>query len=356
MCLRAGRLLIRLSVSVLVLVAASCAALAWQLSRAPVPLPYLAPRIETALAELVAGATAHVGRTELAWVHRRPALRVYDLALLDTDGSALAVLPVLAMRPSLGAALHGELAMAWIGLSGARLNLARTPDGRIIIDTREEDTTPSHGKTSKLLANLLSNRSQGGTAAYLRGIDVEDAAVDVSDRAWNVTWAAADAQIGLRFYSSRIAARIEGVLQAQSDTSTFIHAVDLPLAVAMDASFRDGEVAELRFDLHTTHGHMASYVDPKTMIDIASIDARGDYSSETHAIQIHRLRAAVGPSRLEASARIPVGSDYPIQADGTLQTLAAVELPSFWPPTLQPKTRSWVAENIHDGVVSSCRF
>ena len=101
---------------------------------------------------------------------------------------------------------------------------------------------------------------------------------------------------------------------------------------------------------------MASYVDPKTNIGIESIDARGDYSSDSRAIQVHRVRAAVGVTQLEANARIPVGIDQPLQADGTLRSFAAEDLPRFWPPTLQPKTRRWIAENIHEGTVPSCRF
>jgi len=354
--LRPGTFLVRLSVSTLALVAACCGILAWQLSRAPVSLPYLAPRIESALAELVPGTTAHVDRAELAWVRRRPMIRVIDLRLLDTDGSTLAWLPGLAVRPSIGAALHGRLAVAWIGLSGARLQLALTPDGRVTIDTREEGPPTDQTRTSKLLIGLLANRARGGPAGYLWGVDVDHAAIDLANRASDVSWSAIDAQIGLRFRSSGTTAKIQGTLLAKSPTNPFIRDIEIPVNAVIDTSFRNGSIKGLQFDLHTEGAHVASYADPNATMRIDAIEATGEYTAEIRAVQIHRLHAVVGATSLEATARIPVGTDDPFQAEGTLRALAVDDLPKFWPATLEPRTRSWIAENVHAGTVSNCRF
>lgn len=351
------RWLLRIGGALLVTAAALVTILVWRLASAPIALPYLVPHIEAALAELTPGAVAHVGRVELAWVKNRPVIAVSDLGIVDRDGSTLASLPRLALRPSLRAALSGKLALAWIGLSGAQINLARTAEGRFSVDTTDESSASGNDSTSKLIASLIANRTRGGAAAYLSGIAIDDANVQLVDRGADVNWKAGHAAIALRFSSRGISARVEGAIDAHSDVNSFIHDAALSVTMMTDASFAaDASVSALHFEVNAREGRFSSYTDARVAIVVDTLDIDANYSADTRAVTIERVSAAVGATRLEASGRIPLGAAEPIQADGTLRSLPADDLVGYWPPTMQPTTRSWIADNIHGGTVSSCRF
>src|SRR5262245_40445089 len=109
-----------------VLVAAGLLAL--RLSRGPLPLGPLLPPVEAARSSPGLAVTVRVRALELVWAGRRGIeLRARDVGIFGVGGAPVAVLPAVALRPSVGALLEREVAVRSLRLIRPQLRLARTP-------------------------------------------------------------------------------------------------------------------------------------------------------------------------------------------------------------------------------------
>jgi len=86
-------------------------ALAWRLSRGPIDLPSLTPRLQAALSAPDGSAIVRIGSTALVWdpSHRDLDVRARDVQVSGADGRVLATLPALAIGIAPGALLRGAV-------------------------------------------------------------------------------------------------------------------------------------------------------------------------------------------------------------------------------------------------------
>src|SRR5262249_45086251 len=151
-------------------------AFAWRLAQGPILLPQLTQRIEQALSALSPDLVTHVSQTEIAWVVHLPELRVVDVRIARRTGEPIASFPVLAVRPSLRALAHREVAVQRIEIVGASLSLVRDEQGRVLLASMDKRASASESSID--LSTLFATESEGGSATkYLRRVLLRDASL-----------------------------------------------------------------------------------------------------------------------------------------------------------------------------------
>ena len=86
--------------------------MAWRISRGPIPLHFLTPQIEAALAPPDGSTTVDIGSTALEWdpIDRDLDVRVHDLRILGSGGARRRHVPALAVGISPSPLLLGTVA------------------------------------------------------------------------------------------------------------------------------------------------------------------------------------------------------------------------------------------------------
>jgi hypothetical protein len=171
--------------------------LAWRLSRGPIDLDFLTPRLQAALGTPDGSTTVRIASTALEWdpSHRDLDVRARDLEVLGAGGAVLATLPVLAVGIAPGALLRGAVVPRAVQAIAPRIELVRERDGSIDVGLGGA-AAPA---TTDLLAGGLLGAPRSGTASPApRQIRVRDGDVTVEDRATGATWHATKLSLSLR--------------------------------------------------------------------------------------------------------------------------------------------------------------
>jgi hypothetical protein len=348
------KILVRAGLVLVVSGALLVASLGWRLSRGPIPLSVLVPRIEAALSGMAPDLIARVGRAELVWTTRVPELRVLDVRLFHRDGAAVASLPTISLRPSLRALTRGRIAVGWIGVDGVRLALARSADGSITLATGDQG--PAGGGMPGLVGALIGDRSGADRASYLSRIHVRDAGVGLDDRSSSMTWEIDGAGVDIVLRSDGLVAQLRGELAVRSETSPFLRELVLPVALSAEVSVdTNGKVLGVAFHTNGTDGRIVVSGANDTPIPLHALRVEGSYAADSGALDVRHLEAALGSARLDATATLEVGSGD-IAARGELRSLAVADLRGMWPRGVGGATREWITANVRDGVVPRCRF
>ena len=327
--------------------------LSLRLQNGPIDLSFLRTRIEDSLSALNPDVVARVGAVDLAWSGRGPEMRVRELKLSRPDGTVVALLPWLGIHMSLQALLHGEVAIGWIRLGGARLTLVRNEDGEIA--TAPDTATTESGDGAGLLAALASGSRQG-RAGYLSYVRLVRARIVLDDRAFGGTWIADDARLELRLLETRLVVAIETRLTWESKTSSLARQIALPLSVRAEISRPpDGPLGDALIEATGRGGKGLLVGNPRDAVPIRSLALRATFSPSGKTLDVSGLEVTAASARLAATGRWSMESgDFEARAD--LGSLPVDELARLWPPGLASETREWIARNLHDGKVTECRF
>jgi hypothetical protein len=348
------KLAVRSALSGVAVAALAVVALGWRLSRGPLEIPFVTPRIEEAFSRIGDDVAAHVGRAELIWSPRhRPEIRVVSVRLFHSDGTLLAIFPELSVWPSLRAAIHGQFAVARVGLAGPRLSLIRSEDGQLIIGT---GTATMGEGASDVLAGLLAKRAGGGPS-HLWRIDVHDADLTLEDRRGKTEWRAETSYVGIRLREGGLTAEVTANVTLQSATDRLVGGLAIPLTASADIILGStAGVESISFDVLGKQGRIFPVADPDPPIAIHSLFANGSYSGSTASVEIQRLQAVVGSTQLDMSAHTTIGARGVVEARGTIDSLPVLDLTRLWPPGRAGKTRTWIAHNVREGGASNARF
>lgn len=183
---------------------------AWRLSEGPVPLSFLTPRLEAALAQSE-GAVA-IEETFLVWDSERASLdlRVHGLSLRDAEGRQGLYLPQSNLSFSIRDLFLGRLVVSGLEILGAEVSLLRLEDGSFTwhtlgsADPGSDDRAGEGGSAAApgdgaapeaveptslaLVQALLADEDEAGVLGQLREIRLRDTLVTLEDRQQGLFW------------------------------------------------------------------------------------------------------------------------------------------------------------------------
>ncbi|HEV7731480.1 MAG TPA: DUF3971 domain-containing protein [Candidatus Binatia bacterium] len=380
------RLALRLLGLMLLAGVALVGALAWRLSRAPIPLDMLTPHIEAALSRPGGPVTVRIGGTALAWDASQGdvVLRLRDVVVAASgDGTHVGSVPALFVRLSARALLGREIAPRRVTLVGPSVRLVRQLDGTVDLGLGESTAPVGDDLTLHELAGGLFARPGIPADEQLEGVGVQQGAVQLVDLASGRTWTMPRVDIDIRPDGDGVAGTLHGTL-AMTDG-------DVPVAVTMQYQ-RVPEQVTITADLR---GIVPAHIEgaPAAAARLAFPLAGRVTVTYDAGLRLTQARATVtggqgtidagvGPlpvTRLAATVAIdvPAGTasidDLDATIDGVvlggrgrltgladqgtveiearLSHVAVAALPRWWPSTAAPDARAWVTTNVTTGQV-----
>ncbi len=391
----------------MVLAGAGAAGLAWRLSQGPLDVTRLARWAEE---RALAGGTTRLefGRASVAWAGfgqgagRALELRLEDARLVGAGGPT-AEAAQADIDLSLAGLLSGKALPQMVQLTGLRLRLARSADGRISLGQAALGPA-SAGAPS--LPGILAALARPATADYgglppalrilsqLRQVRVQDAVVQVTDPALGegrlsgdmdlqrapeggVTGTAAvrlamglaEARLALRAELAEAGTRIEATLSPIDTAALAAVAPMLAPLKALEGAVRLVATAELTPTLALRHSSVRANMDrglarpPGATLPLEGVvlDAAAAWDPAAPALLprtfvLNRLQAAVAmPDGAPPTTLAVTGSGA--RADGrlhgtmsaTLDRLAFAQLGALWPSVWGGNVRPWIVQNITAG-------
>src|SRR4029077_12732987 len=103
-------------------------------------------------------------------------------------------------------------------------------------------------------------------------------------------------------------------------------------------------------------GRVLTAADTEVPSVIESLNARGTYSAQAAALSLDHVGATIGPTAIELTARLPVGSEGDAHLEGSLTPVRVADITRFWPIKSAERVREWISRNIHGGMVPGCDF
>ncbi len=124
-------LLVSLALAVFVVIAGGIVAV--QLSRGPMPIPFMPRLLASGLTSDLEGLRARVGGTRLVSTAEGLSLQLTDVVLRDDNGRTVAVAPQVGVSLSVAALWQGRIVPETLTFIGPRLRLRQTPTGNLTI-------------------------------------------------------------------------------------------------------------------------------------------------------------------------------------------------------------------------------
>ena len=324
-----------------------------RLSQGPIPLPGLTARIENGLSALSPDLVARVSRTELAWDSTVPDLRVVDVALARRNGDPIAVVPALAVRPSLRALLHGQFAARRIAIYGVRASVVRDATGALRlagINGAKEPPTPID------LAALFGGAGAGGSAMdYLREIVIGRSEVLVQDDGSGATTHFSDWTTAIFRRGAVVSLRSAADLSVSAPKAVAFRTVSAEVALqGQIVAGRDGRAPIVVATVNASGGTLTPGGDAGAALPLRSFATDASYELATGQIRLASLHTEVGTATVDGNASaLGTPAGWEVSADAEIRTFAVAELRRFWPAASATSARHWILENIPEGTVSN---
>jgi hypothetical protein len=377
---------------------------AWRLSRGPVDLGFLKPRIERALNNSIGPAHVTIGTASIAWggfsrgLDQPLVLRVTDLAVDEAGGASAVRIPVAEAALSARWMLIGRILPRSITLRGAQLVLVRNPDESLRFNIGSEGARPSPltGLLAVLAAPRETDLQQGGRRlSQLSEVSIHDATLLLNDRRLGGSWSADPADIDLFRHrgggvdgQAKLALALGG--QRADLTSTF-HLAPAAKSVHVEASLSPVTPKALVGS--------APILAPLAALDMPlSLGGQADLGPDFIPVQI-RLTAQAGAGQVHTGAgSIPIRSAA-FTIAGTLEQAALehasielqpapgaavstlgvsgqlthrggrigaalhltldhvgfADLPALWPADIAAHARTWITQNVQAGTAHDGR-
>lgn len=345
------RSVVRAVLALFAILAVAGGALAWRLAVAPIPLPFLDPRIEEALSGLSPDVVARIDHTELGWVGHWPELRILGVSLARRGGEPLLRLPSVGVLPSLRALARGRFVVHRVHLSGLQFMLVRDGEGTLKLAAVGGGEFDPSGL-------LVSGGSDESPVRSLQRIRMDDAALTYDDRPAQRLWRADHANLEVTRQANRFDVHLDAAVSLESPASEIARAMKLPIALTAEV-FHDaeGRPAEVVFRAKVNAGSFTPAGKGGPPLAVSSLAAEGGFSSSSRRFDLRKLHASAGSGEIDLAAS--VSADRPSQGlelRGELRSLPIAELHRWWPPRAATAAREWIVTNVRGGVVPHCRF
>jgi len=295
-------LFFRLFSVLIALITIAAGLLFWRLTRGPIPLDFLTPRLLAAAREAQPDLQVTIGATQLLWDTEGGDI---DLSASDVhvgNGRQTVTIPRVAVTLDALALLQGRVALSAIELVGPSLRLVREADGSFGVG--------SEGGGGGLLGGqLIAPPGQ----SRVRNIGVRDADVEFDDRITGQVWKVANLDLDI---------------EPTADT--------VPIELKADVG------------LGPVLGDAAGN---------AHLGCKAVLWKAANTIEASEITVDVGDASLRGSAGIS-GLRSPslaISAQVALERFAVDALPRYWPADAAVTARQWVTTNITGGQVQNVK-
>ncbi|MSP01813.1 MAG: hypothetical protein EXR07_12305 [Acetobacteraceae bacterium] len=386
--------------TLLVLLSLLCAAAAWRLSQGPVVLSFLKDSIEEALNKSIAPIRISLGTASIAWqgfshgVDQPLILRVTDLTIEQTEGTAHVRVPIVEASLSARGLVMGRVLPREIVLDGARLTMIRQADGSVSLNlggTSETDRPSPLTGLLRVLGTPAGSDLQAGGAQFsqISKISIRGAALLLDDRRFGVTWSAPRGDMEL---SRRAGGGVDGravvslafgdrlvdleakfnltpeaksahvqVHLSKIDPKALAKAIpELDMLAALDAPVvLEGE-ADLGPDLNLSRARVTARMGAGNVnTGTGTIPFRGAeliVSGTPENLVLERGTIELQPKPGAPLTNVSV-SGRVTHAEGrrsarlhlTLDRVAFADLPLLWPADIAPHAQAWITQNILAG-------
>jgi uncharacterized protein YhdP len=391
--LRVTKLLVRVLVLLVAVVALALGFFAWLLMTGPVSVAWLTPYLERELSTETI--SVDIGETEVRLGEDQALdLTAVGVRVRDNDGRPLGELPEVAIGLSTSALLfERRIAISRIDAVAPTLILTRRKDGSIGFGRSPSDQSDiDRFDIGALLVPILTRSGAGGAPAYLEHIRFSGGELILEDQTVGRTLNARDAELNVDLLADRVTAALQLRIEQRAQPA-FVHvsanhkpgqdwigievalegllpaefagfAPDLPLSGVrlplsgnvQSAISLQGKLAPIRFDLQSEGGMVELPRLGLAGLPIDAIRARGVLAADLEGVVVDQLSFASNGAELSGQGEVAWRGGAPtLQADLEAKNATIDHVAAFWPPGEGEEARAWVTENITGGVVSSAR-
>lgn len=389
------RSLLRLLEALTVLLLIATALTAWRLSRGPVDLDFLTPYIVEGLG--VKGGAFHVeiDHTVLTWAgwQRALDLRAVGVRAVSTEKGVIAAVPEVSLSLSGRALLKGLVAPRSVEIFRPRVRLFRSGDGRLHWGLGDNAGEGSNPVIAQLYRELLEAPDSGSSAGHLSRVELHAAELTIDDEALGVTWRSPEADLLFTRDQGGISADLHLLVDVGGELTSVdgngrysqlqgavdllltvrdlrpdvfarlspdlapLAALDLPLSgvVELRVDVESG-IEKARFDITGGAGLLRLPAPVALDYPVASLELRGSLADQARRVTVEALRVDLGGPVLTADAVVDVnGADLAMRGAATMTDVHFDTLAAYWPAELGKNARSWVTQNLSDGIAREAR-
>ncbi|MCA3299046.1 MAG: hypothetical protein ING28_13095 [Roseomonas sp.] len=403
------KLLARACLTLSLVVGLALAGLVWRLEQGPISLPWLARQAQDAANQALAGQKVAIAEAAISWAgwregHRSPiAVRFSEIRLVDKHDGLIAVLPQVDASLSLGGLLRGHIGLRALELRGLSLLANRDRAGALSLGlpaTANAEATGATGTALDALAEIitawLKPPNEETALSAIRRIALLDTRLALSDEASGRVVRANLASLVLQrraagglelagramleLVDQRIPVEIAGnldralwrgeaslsargirpaALAKVSPELAPLAALDAEAEITLIARFAGAPRPDLLMGQLRSGAGMLHLPNGRGDLPFASLLL--DATLAEDVVRVERLAFSPQPSPRPGANPPPVvgASGEARLKDGAWQTAADVrmsgldiaDLAHYWPPSIAPKQREWLAENLTAGML-----
>ena len=206
---------------ILALVLALAGGLAWRLAQGPVSLDFLRDDAQSALQQVFAGSSAHIGALQADWSAQERAIVIAarDVKIVDAKGRVLVQTPQFDVGLSALGLLQGKAVLRRLTAIGGEFSFVRRANGTVGggLGAPDQVSPMLPGSSSK--ASLQSG-SLAGILGRLQVLAMRGAVLHFRDERSGINWVAPHANVRFVRRGDRIIASADGTIKSASGTAS----------------------------------------------------------------------------------------------------------------------------------------
>ena len=395
-----------------ILVVVAGGGLLWRLSAGPMPVHFLTPYLEDALATALGGRQIHVHQTILAWDVGAKSLELQtrQVTVQQPDNTLLVTIPTIDVKLSAWALLRGTVALTAINIEEVSGVLHRTSEGTFHLGTSSAATPPPEQVTpdaaepstadqqSQVIAALVQTlvADPGGVSplSTLQELRVSKGTLVVHDQRLGATWHVTQCDLTLRRQQHGLTGTgrltlalpdalpsLDAMLAYERTTekltleATFrdlrpsalatviadaegLAGLDLPvhgsLALTLDGH---GRLETLHFTLASAAGSLSYPAVWPEPLAVSDIMVRGHFDSTAGTLSLDEASVTLdtddaSPPRLRVTGQVEgFGADVTVRGEIALTALPIATLTRLWPVQVGSQARAWVSAQLQAGQI-----
>ncbi len=403
MITRGARICLELIVGSVAVLGLAAVLVVWRLSEEPLSIDFVKDYLEAGLLNEETGTRVEADHIFLQWDQNASELevRAEGIRAFEANGQLIAAIPAADVRLAWSALLVGVVAPQSFEISGARLRLERTAEGKLrFADAVSAKEDKEAGEASALSAfsirGLLGETMRAADPSrpftYLERVIIRDGRIRLVDLSRGQVIDAEDTRIELLRLPSGLRADLQfspilaglspavsasvryeleseelqaefaiselliGNLAGLDDALAPLSGVDIPLT--LEGFFDldpDGKLksARLGFDAKPGPAFLPQHF--SQALPVSLLSGFLIYDATAGRLTLNPLRLSFG-TEAEAGPAFTASANVELRADGIEvaaelkgANIQATELPTYWPLNVSKGGRAWVLENITAG-------